>query len=146
MRRSLAALALIRHQDESGRTCWLVQWHAKWNAYALVGGHKRSDETFRQCLIREVTEELQLTVDIDFAVAPEPLAQLEYTAWSHSAGQDTQYTIELFDVELTAAARRKVDADPINRWLTEAEIRDQRTTDDNPVSETVGVMLNQVGC
>lgn len=145
MRRSIAALALIRREDREGRTLWLVQWNRKWNAYAFIGGHKRLEETFRECVIREMTEELHLIPDEHFTVNSKPLTHLEYAAWSRSAREETQYTIELFEVELTDCARRKVDAEPINRWLSEAEVREKRCSDGRPVSETIPLIFNKVG-
>jgi hypothetical protein len=96
------------------------------------------------CVIREVTEELRLTGE-QFAVSREPLTRLEYTAFSHSAGQQTQYTMELFEVELTGPARRRVEAEPNNRWLTEQDIQGQRTPDGTPVSPTMSLLLRQAG-
>ena len=59
MRQSIAAFAVIR-RDERGQTLWLAQWNPKWGAYHFVGGHKRPEETFRECLVREIGEELHL--------------------------------------------------------------------------------------
>lgn len=143
MRQSIASLALIR-RGRGLETRWLAQWNAKWRCFHFVGGHKHDDESFRQCVIRELTEELQIAEASGFAVAQQPLARLDYTAWSDSAGQQTHYVMELFDVELIGeVARRQVDADPRNRWLTEAEIRSGRCADGQPVSETMGRILNQ---
>jgi hypothetical protein len=88
-------------------------------------------------LIRELGEELDLRADDDCAVAAKPLARLEYTAWSASARAQTQYTMELFEVELSGAARRKIEADPQNRWIGEAEIAHERADDGRPVSATM---------
>ncbi len=143
MRQSNASIALIR-RGQGLETRWLAQWNRSWRCYNFVGGHKHDDESFRQCVIREVNEELEIAEGSDFAVAEHPLARLDYTAWSDGAGQETHYVMELFDVRLIGeAARRQVDADPRNRWLTEAEIRSCRCTDGQPVSETMGRILNQ---
>jgi 8-oxo-dGTP pyrophosphatase MutT (NUDIX family) len=144
MRHSVAAIALIRRQ-ESGRTLWLAQWNKNWKAYAFVGGHKRLEESFRECVIREVAEELRLAPGEQFTAAAEPLAHLEYTAWSQSAQEETQYTMELFKVELTDSARCGVDAESINCWLSEEEIRKQQTKNGQPVSSTVQLILEKAG-
>jgi 8-oxo-dGTP pyrophosphatase MutT (NUDIX family) len=83
---------------------WIRNEH--WQRYSFVGGHKRPDESFRDCMIREIAEELLLGEGRDFLVADRPLARLEYTAWSQSAGQETRYTIELFQVQLQGDAIR----------------------------------------
>ncbi|MFO7906039.1 MAG: NUDIX domain-containing protein [Pirellulaceae bacterium] len=126
-------------------TLWLAQWNRKWNVYALIGGHKRAHESFREWIIREIEEELSLRCGIDFEVADEPAARLEYTAFSKSAQEETGYTMELFDVRLTDSAGGRIDAKPNNRWLTEQEIQSQRTTDGKPVSETVELILRKLG-
>ena len=143
MRESIAAAALIR-REQDGQTYWLAQWNLHWQRYHFVGGHKRPHESFRECVIREVREELGLCEGADFHAAPEPLAHLEYTAWSESAQQETNYTIELFEVQLVSeTARQKVDADKRNRWLAKDELRLQRTAEDMPVSETMALLLSK---
>ena len=143
MRESVASIALIQ-RDHNGRRQWLAQWNKNWRRYSFVGGHKRPDESFRQCVIRETTEELQLAEGIDFFVADERLARLDYTAWSESARQQTHYQMELFAVQLAGeTAQRKVDADPRNRWLTEDEIQARRCNSGEPVSETISLLLTK---
>jgi len=144
MRQSVAAVALIRRQRD-GQTLWLAQWNPRWQKYHLVSGHKRPDETFRECLVRELGEELGLREGTDFQMTPEAFARLEYTAWSESAGADTAYTMELFEVKLIGpAAREKVDANPGNRWLSDEEIRSERCDDGKAVSTTMRLLLSHV--
>src|SRR5262249_26592195 len=102
MRQSYAGVALIRRHQET-QTLWLAQWNPHWHAFNYVAGHKRSEESFRDCVAREVSEELGLCQGTEFEVAEEPLAHLEYTAWSESARAETGYTAEVFAVELTGA-------------------------------------------
>jgi 8-oxo-dGTP pyrophosphatase MutT (NUDIX family) len=97
MRQSQAALAVIRRMDQ-GQPVWLAQWNRSWNAYALVGGDKRPTESFRDCLDREIAEELGWHEGADFTVAATPPVHLEFTAWSESAHQETAYTMELFEI------------------------------------------------
>jgi 8-oxo-dGTP pyrophosphatase MutT (NUDIX family) len=145
MRQSLASIALIRRRGD-GRTLWLAQWNTNWECYHFVGGHKRPGESFRQCMVRELEEELGVCDGVDCAVPAGPAAHLEYTAWSDGAGQETAYTMELFNVELTTeAARGQVEADPANRWLTEGEIREGRCRDGRPASHTMALLLDKAG-
>jgi ADP-ribose pyrophosphatase YjhB (NUDIX family) len=145
LRRSIASLAIFRGQ-EGGRTLWLARWNDNWRRLNLVGGHKLPEESFRDCIQREVTEELGLVADVDFRCADEPLAHLEYTAWSHSAGEETAYVIELFDVELCGeTAHRMVAGDPMNCWLSSAEILVGSSDDGRPVSETTAQLLTKAG-
>ena len=143
MRQSIAAFGVFRRAGASG-TLWLAQWNGNWNKFNFVGGHKRSSESFRQCAIREVAEELEIVPGEDYVVGDEPAAHLEYVAWSGSANEKTAYTIELFDARLRRdSAALRVDANPANRWLTEREILAERTSDGRAVSETMARLLTE---
>jgi len=143
MRQSIASIALIR-KTAAGRTLWLAQWNRNWQCFNLVGGHKHADETFRECMIREISEELGIAEHEDFEAAEHPAAHLEYTAWSEGAQQQTAYTMELFDVELLDTAKQKVDSDPQNRWLDETEIRARAAKDGSKISPTMKRLLLEV--
>ncbi len=144
MRRSEGALALIRRQRD-GRSEYLVQWNEKWGAYSFVGGHRRPDETFRACLQRELAEELHLQPGTGYDLPDRPPWHLEYTAYSESAGVETAYVMELFIVELTPAGLAAVEADPVNRWVSQEQVRDRRAGDQRPVSRTVALLLDRIG-
>ena len=151
LRKSIASIALIRKEDQ-GQTLWLVQWNENSKLYNFVGGHKRPDETFRECLIREITEELALEEGRKCQVTEEPLAHLEYIARSESAKQDTEYTMEVFEVDLIGdeacqtidEAGRNDDGLPINRWLRREEIQADQFRDQQLVSATVERILSAV--
>src|SRR5262249_52840296 len=81
MRRSEAAVALIR-REQDGRNLWLAQWNPKWRRYHFVSGHRRPDETFRACLVREIAEELRLREGPDYQVSPAPPIHLEFRDYS----------------------------------------------------------------
>jgi 8-oxo-dGTP pyrophosphatase MutT (NUDIX family) len=142
-RASVGAAALVRRIGPAGRE-WLAQWNPKWGSFHLVGGHKRDSESFRDCCRREVMEELELS-DAEFRVAEVPFAHLEYEAYSRSAGEMTDYVLELFDVELNAGAAEKVQTGPDNRWLREEEIIARACADGRPVSETTEKVLRMAG-
>jgi hypothetical protein len=111
-----------------------------------VGGHKRSDESFRECVVREVQEELELQEGVDFRVATDPVSHLEYEAYSRGFGEQTQYTMELFEVMLNGhEAHRKIASNTNNRWLSASHIRDETAVDERPVSPTMGLLLRKAG-
>jgi 8-oxo-dGTP pyrophosphatase MutT (NUDIX family) len=144
MRTSEGAFALITRRRD-GRPELLAQWNTKWGAFSFVGGHRHPGETFRDCLAREVSEELGLVEGAGFVVGAEPLLRLEYTAWSESAAAQTAYVHEVFRVDLAGAeAESAVSAAPDNRWLTADEIRAGTTSDGRRVSATVGRILAQL--
>ncbi len=141
MRQSIAAFALF-HRESEGRALWLAQWNERWEAFHLVGGHKRPTESFRECAIREVSEELRLAEDKEFVVADQPVAHLEYSAWSRSANEQTGYIMELFEARLVGReADRIVNSLPSNRWLSESEILAKKSNDGLAVSETMERLL-----
>jgi len=143
MRRSTAAIAIIRRQH-AGQTVWLAQWNDAWQGYHFVGGHKYRDESFRECVAREINEELGLAVD-EFVVAENPLKQVSYIAQSRSAQEDTLYTMEVFEVQVVGErAELALRNNPNNRWLTEVEIRSRRCTDGKAVSETMELLLDEL--
>ena len=134
--RPIAAFAVIR-RDERGQTLWLAQWNPKWGAYHFVGGHKRPEETFRECLVREIGEELHLCEGLDYRIASAAPTHLEFMDFSESKQTQTSYIMELFGVELGPGACSKVESDADNRWLSEAEIQAGRTHDGRRVSPTM---------
>jgi ADP-ribose pyrophosphatase YjhB (NUDIX family) len=144
LRRSIAAAALIRRRHE-GQVVYLARWNRHWAAFHLVAGHKRPEESFREALIREVGEELRLEEGTDFVVSPGPLAHLEYEAWSERTRAPTAYVTEVFEVVLSGSqALARIEADPENRWLTVAEIRDGRAADGQRVSPTTWLILSRI--
>jgi predicted negative regulator of RcsB-dependent stress response len=145
MRRSDAAIALIRREVE-GATEWLVQWNEGWEAFSFVGGHRRSEESFRECMIRELQEELGVRDGVDGLVPTAPVLHLEYTAVSRRTGEETDYVMELFDVALVGGqALAAIAANLANRWLSEPEIMACRCRDGRLVSETPRRFLNSLG-
>lgn len=143
MRQSTAAFAVIT-RDNNGVREWLAQWNRAWNAYNLVGGHRHEDESYRECLIREIEEELGFELSTDYEIVGVTSLPVEYTAWSERAKEDTQYHMELFPVILTPDALVRVENNPDNRWLTWKEIESDRTNDGRPVSPTLMRLVKQM--
>jgi ADP-ribose pyrophosphatase YjhB (NUDIX family) len=145
MRTSVAAFPLFRRAASAGGIEYLAQWNDAWQAFHFVGGHKRDGESFRDCCVREVGEELGLAEGRDFRIAAERRCQLRYVEWSKRAGVDTAYTVELFDAELLGEAAGAVEAGGDNRWLTESDIRAGRCRDGRAVSPTMLRILSLAG-
>jgi len=143
-RQSEAAVALIRRVRDD-QTHWLAQWNPKWQAYHFVSGHRRHDETFRECLVREIAEELHLSEGTDYRVSNESPTHLEFMDFSQSTQTETRYIMELFNVDLSSGAYPRVAADPANRWLTEGEIQTGQTRDGQPISATMKRLLGEIG-
>lgn len=137
MRVSAASIALIRREAD-GQTQWLAQWNERWQAFSFVGGHKHEDESFRECVVREIAEELDLREGVDVLVSSAALHHLEYSDVSRRTGEETGYVIELFDVALIGSnAAGTVAANPANRWLSEPEIMAEQCPGGLAVSPTL---------
>lgn len=156
-RQSLAGVALICRRNR-GAIEWMARWNRNWKCYYFVGGHKHDDESFLDCVVREIHEELAIERDKDYTVAEQPIARVQYTAKSRSAkvraelstaggdtSAETDYTVEVYDVRLGAdAARGFVRSQQVVRWLTADEIRSKFCTDGLPVSETMQRLLDRL--
>jgi 8-oxo-dGTP pyrophosphatase MutT (NUDIX family) len=136
-RESISAFAIICRQDQ-GRTVFLTQWNLHWRALNLVGGKKRPEESFQQCVVREIQEELRLSPGEDFTLVDQRPLRMEFEAFSDGAWELTAYTMEVFRIVLSGEevlARIAANAD--NRWVTESEILGGRCTDGTRISPTV---------
>jgi 8-oxo-dGTP pyrophosphatase MutT (NUDIX family) len=138
-RRSEAAIALFVRWGPAREREVLAQWNVKWQSFSLVGGGREAGETFRECCLREVEEELHLRSEVDFRIAAEPLAPgCDYRARSKSAGVETDYVFEVFPASLaTLAAATLVGRDALNRWLSEGEVRQGITSNGAPIADQV---------
>jgi isopentenyldiphosphate isomerase len=142
-RESQAAVVLIRERHEDD-WAYLCQWSESWRALHFIGGHRHAGETFRECAIREAMEEL-FVGEADIAVSAEPLAQLEYDAFSEGARVQTWYVVAVFLADLAAAVRPAVAARPENRWVGREEILAGRTHGGTRVSPTANLILTKLG-
>jgi 8-oxo-dGTP pyrophosphatase MutT (NUDIX family) len=141
MRQSEGSLAYIERR-RGDRIEVLTQWNEGWQAYSLVGGHRRPSESSRGCLAREVAEELGLGEGGQFSAGESPLARLDYVARSESVGVETGYTLEVYRVELSSPdVESHVSASPENRWVAADEVGAGRTSDGGRISPTVARVL-----
>ncbi len=141
-RTSTASLALIS-EVRDGEIKYLSQWNGRWRKFSFVGGHIEQNESPRDCLRREVKEELTLVEGRNFELLVEEPICLEHDAWSEGAREDTHYTMYVFRLNLRDQASRDIiDAKPENRWLSITEIQAERTSDGKPVSQTMARLLD----
>lgn len=141
MRRSESALAyIVRIHHE--KPLWLAQWNERWMRYHFVGGHREPDETFRECLIREVHEELMISTPEDFSLGTGPALRWEHEAESQRNQLWTHYKMEIFEVCLTAKACRHVSERRENRWLTEQQILNGQTSEGRQICNNMAGVLS----
>ena len=144
-RQSVASAAVICRETD-GQPQWLCRWNQNWQCYHVVGGHKKARESFLDCVRREVSEELGLTFERDFSTIDDPLECVRYTAWSNSAGEETDYVIQLFAVHLAASVldSNALDGEDV-RWLSRADIERGQCDDGKPVSSATVRFLRSIG-
>ena len=136
---SEGGIALIT-REVNGETEYLAQWNDKWKAFFFVGGHREDGESFRQCVIREVCEELEVEED-SFEISQEPIRELDYLAISNRTRGLISYKHEIFKVgieNITLALNLK------NLWLTQNEIFNGEANDGRPVSQTTSLVLDGI--
>jgi len=139
LRRSEGGIALIQ-RTLAGKREWLAQWNENWQAFFFIGGHRHEKETFRECVIREIEEELGLSAQ-ECPVANLPAHHLEYRAVSRSANELTNYMMELFEAHPTQDGLKKIARNTSNKWLDETEIRRLEAYDARAVSVSMMVIL-----
>lgn len=141
MRISEASLALITRVNAQGETEYLTQWNEKWHAYSLIGGHREEGESFRECCIREVEEELGLTRDVDFILTDSPInPSLRFTGFSRSAQVDTMFVFELFEAMLCCSIGRLNDC----HWVQFAEAKSGIAPDGRAIADQVFRTISHV--
>lgn len=133
--KSEAALALIQRSTADGVE-WLVQWNTAWEQYHFVGGHRNPGESYRDCLLREIEEELHVSPS-QCLVGESPRYHLEFLAASERTQTDTHYLLKVFDVTLMDSTLQDVLTRGENRWISAAEIENGRTQDGRVVASNV---------
>ena len=140
-RQSLAALAFITRVNSFGQPEYLTQWNCRWNAYCLIGGHVEDGESFRQCCMREIEEELECT-SVDYELAPYPYATLRFPEFSKAAREDTDYHWQVFLARPTSELLERLPDDCV--WVQAHHILSGRTSDGQPIAEQVKRVLQGV--
>lgn len=147
IRRAEAAFALFTLRDSYSRREVLTQWNLPWQRYSLIGGRREVGESFRDCCVREIEEELGLRREVDFQVAATSLVpRCEYRAHSQRRAEETYYVFEVFRATMeSASALALVTQDKRNRWLTEHEVQFGATKDGAAVAGQAGRILRLYG-
>ena len=140
-----ASFALFTRNGENGVE-YLAQWNSRWQRYNFVGGKQEQQETPRECVLREVEEELQLDFESDFHVSESAICKLRFTEISERTGKATDYHFAMFQAHFTGQEVAGTISDRSeNRWLTVTEIVSQATDDGRAISRVMTMTIRKLG-
>jgi len=123
---------------------WLARWNKNWQCFFFVAGHRHEGESFYECMVRELREELGIDEGRDYSIRVEDRRNVTFTAFSESSRSETAYTFELYDVAVDDTAWEKVNSARHVRWLGESEIRAGVDEDGKRISPTMGRLLDSM--
>lgn len=117
----VGSIALIR-RVEDGKTKWLVRHHACSDTYKLVQADRLEEESFRECIDREISWSLSLERNRDYIISSVPRLHLEVQ--NRAPGEETGdiLIVEFYVVDLYGRKAIEKLADESNHWVTGAEL------------------------
>jgi len=140
-RKSEAALAWITRVNSSRGIEYLTQWNDAWQAFSLIGGHVEDGETFQQCCIREIEEELECSPD-EIVVDDVPICTLRFRERSKAAGAETDYEWQIFMARITEDRLGRLPA--TCGWLDAQQARRKVTIDGQAIADQVWRVVSAV--
>lgn len=133
---SESSLALIKRKSTQGVELF-VQWNARWKQFHFVGGHREPDEDYRECLIRELREELEVAPEDGVQIAELPCLSLEFLSKSVRSGTMTRYRMRVFEVSIDEHLLDELETSPSVCWVSPPEILSGRTEAGKPIADNV---------
>ena len=125
------SIALIRRTEPS-YSSWLACWHDQSECLEFIVSPRLGQESYRDCLSREIAWTLRLARDRDYLVSS--VARLHYE--SH------ELTVEFFVVEPYGKSfHQLIDANSSARWVRRHELENRRTDDGLAVSDGLCELL-----
>ena len=122
---------------------WLSIWDNNRSCFDFVTAERCGDESFRDCVHREVLESLELTKR-DVLVSNMAQLNLEFVDTLPGSVSDSHIAISFYLVHLySRAARQAVEEMVEGRWLTGKELLHGETTDGWSVSPTLSYVLHR---
>lgn len=135
------SIALLRHPEQL-ENCWLAHWDASRKHYDFVTAERLDDESFRECLDREVAWVLDIRRDKDYIISSQ--ARLHLDLPIEAFGVATFCVVEFYIVDLYGkSGRASIELNKELRWLTSDEVLSGRTSERVPVNSTLVELLNK---
>jgi hypothetical protein len=136
------AIALFRHPEQLEKL-WLAYWNQSAEHFDFVTSSRLDNESFRECLDREVAWILQLRRGKEYIISSQARLHLDVPAESSDLGQKNCFIVEFFIVDLFGKdGKISIENNSDVRWLTSEEVLSGRTVDGRTVSARLVRLLN----
>lgn len=141
MQTLIRSIAMIRKPAEH-RSTWLARWQPPTRCYDFVMAEPLEEESFRECIDREVSWVLQLERRRDYLVANMAQINLDFCEALPGDAHETHIVAAFYIVDLyRKSAWERVDSDPENRWVTASEIYAGQARDDRPIDPNLRFLI-----
>ena len=118
-----ASIALIRHHDEPEHH-WLSFWNAAAQQFSFVVAERLENESWRECLDRELAWELDLRRGKDYLISSMARLHFEEAIVEPNSDEPAKLEIEFYVVDpYGRAGREAFKSLPDSRWLSNNELR-----------------------
>lgn len=135
------SVALLRHPEQLEHL-WLAHWDSRRQYFDFVTAERLDDESFRECLDREIAWVLDLRRGKDYIVSSQ--ARLHLDVPVEAADDETFFVVEFYIADLYGkASRGMVELNRDVSWLTSDEVRSGQTSKGVPVNPSLVELLNR---
>jgi hypothetical protein len=135
------SIALLRHPKQL-ENLWLANWDARRQHFDFVTAARLDDESFRECLDREIAWVLDLRPGKDYIISSQ--ARLHLDLRVDLTVEGTFYVVEFYIADLYGkASRAMVELNKEVRWLTGDEVLSGQTSEGVPVNPSLVELLHR---
>ena len=135
------SIALLRHPDQL-ENLWLAHWDEGRKHYDFVTAEQLDDESFRECLDREVAWVLDIRRKKDYIISSQ--ARLHPDLPVEVSDVETFCVVEFYIVDLYGkSGRASVELNRELRWLTSDEVLSRQTSEGVPVIPSLVELLKK---
>ncbi len=142
MEKHFQSVALIQ-QSENDQIQFLLRRQASQSQWEFIVADRLNQESFRESVTREVAWQLELNRKTDFLVSS--MAQLSMEFVETSADETQAHTaIAFYNIHIyRQAVIEQLNEDPVNRWVSAAEVCNGSTIDGQSVDPRVVAWINK---
>ncbi len=139
----VGSIALIRHPEQLERQ-WLAHWDRSAEQYEFVTAERLEQESWRECLDREIAWSLNLRRGKDYIMSS--AARLHFEAQLPVPGneEETVFVVEFYVTDLYGGAALGVlDRNPDTCWLSGHELLSGVTAEGKSVAPILVMLLTK---